>query len=141
MRVNPRDCLSAIDVVQQAGIAVQGMSFAQICALAFSSLLEACRARGVIPTRDGFEFDEMMTGFPADTGHARKMAISKAVESVGSELRVPPPQPVKAWNPEVARAERRYKELAARKEFDPLNWTPQDQEEMDGLFKELFPGE
>ena len=81
IRVNPRDCLAAIDTLEKIGLRVKGMSFAQVVSIAFSSAMESFRQNGIVPDRDGFEFNEMMQQFPADSRRkGRAIAITKALE-------------------------------------------------------------
>ena len=90
LRVNPRDCLSCIDIAKQIGIYTKGMSFSAVVSLALSSMLEACRQQEIIPTRDGFEYDEMMAPFKEEPigARAKKLEISKTIYDAGSDVRV-----------------------------------------------------
>lgn len=88
LRINPKDCMSVVDVLAKTGMIVPGMSFSAMTALALSSLLETMRQQGHIPTRSGFEFTEMMTPY-LDGRHARKVAAAKALEGLGSDFSAP----------------------------------------------------
>ena len=52
VRVNTLDCLSMLDVLEVAGVKVEGMSFSAIVSLALSSLVSAARRGNIIPTPD-----------------------------------------------------------------------------------------
>lgn len=93
LRVNPKDCMSCIDVLEAAGLPIKNMSFAQVVSLALSSAMETFRTQQVIPTRDGFEFSEMMAPFGGTWSgrHKQKLEVTKLVEGVGSELQVKMP--------------------------------------------------
>ena len=60
IRVNPRDCLSILDILQSNGIDIQGMSFSAITSLAMTCMLESLRKGEVIPRNDGFDYNERM---------------------------------------------------------------------------------
>lgn len=81
IRVNPEDVMAAIDIVKVSGVYVQGMSIAQVVRLAYSGLAEAARKHGVIPRRDGFEYEAMVKPFLNTGRNAKKLQISSAVES------------------------------------------------------------
>jgi len=79
IRVNPRDCLSILDVVQRAGVNVDGMSFSSITSLAVSSMLQAFRKHGVIPDGDGFDFERRMAPFAHGRSTYNKREIAEAL--------------------------------------------------------------
>lgn len=60
IRVNPKDCLSILDVVQGSGLNIEGMSFSAITSLATACMLEALRKANAIPHNDGFDFEQRM---------------------------------------------------------------------------------
>lgn len=101
LRVNPKDCMSCIDVLEKAGIPSQNMSFARVVSLALASALETFRTQKIIPERDGFEYADMMARFGGTWSgrHKQKLEVNRLVESVGSELKV---QPVIEEEPEAA---------------------------------------
>lgn len=134
LRVNPKDCLSVVDIVEKAQIYTNGMSFSQVVSLALSSMLEAYRQGALIPTRDGFEYTKMMAKFGDNpqVDRAKKLAITQAIQMAGSEVTTPIPKVSEtAINQSVAqrRAEIRLRELAIRKEADPLNWSEENEAE------------
>lgn len=60
IRVNPKDCVSVLDVMKAGGIDISKMSYSSIVSLALSAMLQGLRDGGTIPDRDGFEYAEMM---------------------------------------------------------------------------------
>lgn len=79
IRVNPRDCLSVLDVVQVTAIDVKGMSFASIISMTFSSLLESLRKQGTIPRNEGFDFEVRMRPYLEGKSTANKRAITERI--------------------------------------------------------------
>lgn len=59
IRVNTEDVMSCIDLVEQSGVQTAGMSLAMYVRLALSALLQAARQEGIVPSRTGFEYQEM----------------------------------------------------------------------------------
>lgn len=96
IRVNPRDSMSVVDLVKQSGLAMEGMSFAQMVSLALSGCLEELRKRGVVPERSGFEYSEICRPYLQQRS-GRKLAITEQIQSIGSEfkveLKLPTPEP------------------------------------------------
>lgn len=75
IRVPPADVMSCIDLVKKANLITQGMSIAEVVRLALSGLCGGARKAGLIPQRDGFEFNEMIQPFRT-WGQARKLQIT-----------------------------------------------------------------
>ena len=143
-RLNPKDCMAVIDVIQKANAHIPGMSFAQAVAMAFSCMSETFRRYKLIPTRDGFEYSEMMHEFPSTSRgmKARQFSIQQTIESIGSEIYHPSlsvPQekneiesesesysdaPDLANHPsiEVRTLYRQLLEADAKKQIDPINF-------------------
>lgn len=143
IRVNPRDCLSVVDVASKVALLLPGTSFAQVVSIALSSLLESARSAGIIPRRDGFEAAEMMQAFgdQPSRSHRRKLDITRTFELAGSEAYIPPlpgtaqestsDLPQSSHTPLVQRWLRLSHELEAKRDADPPNWTPAEQQELD----------
>lgn len=127
LRVNPRDCLSCVDVVRRAGLSMKGMSFAQTVKLALAVLLESARRSNIVPTRDGFEFTEMMREFK--DSHSRKLEITEIIEKFGSELHVPAVEAsgIPTTPANRARLEAKVRELKSKRDADPDNWSAEEQ--------------
>lgn len=154
LRINPKDCMSIVDVLDKTGLLKAGMSFSSMAALTLSVLLETMRERGDIPTRDGFEFSEMVGPY-LNGNQSRKVAINKAVESIGSDFSAPAlPQrspakiiakmaaaPVVFTPPDVDAADKltnliQKKEMA---ETGAFTWTQQDQQNFDHYYQLVYP--
>lgn len=138
IRVNPKDCMSAIDVCTKIGLNIKGMSFAQVVSVAFSSALEGLRQNAIIPSREGYEFSQMMLPYPAKPmkgERGRALDITKTFYLAGSEGQVP----AAAANPARARSERRLEELRIKFNGDAINFSESEAEEMARLTQELYP--
>ena len=135
IRVNPSDCMSCIDVVKKAGMNLQGASFSMIASAALSSSLESFRQNGIIPTRQGFEYLDMMKEYPMTDkqGRARALAINRTFQMLGSRLQVP------AVVPMDPRKKVRFDALAFKNEADPHNMSVEEKEELSALALELNP--
>lgn len=152
LRINPKDCMSIVDVLEKTGLLKSGMSFSSMAALTLSVLLETMRERGDIPTRDGFEFSEMV-GQYLNGNQSKKVAINKAVQSIGSDFSAPAlPQspavrPAKVAAPVVftppgADAADKLTNLIQKKEMAETGafpWTQQDQQNFDHYYQLVYP--
>jgi len=136
IRVNTKDCMSVIDVVEKIGLNIPGISFAQIVSTALASTLESLRQAGVIPIRDGFEFSEMMNKYPPVLHGARGRALSIANTMQSTE---DSQVPAVMSNRVLTKACIRLDELLLKVEADPLNVTLEIREEMEKL-TELLTG-
>jgi len=135
IRVNPKDCMSCVDVCQKVGLVTRGMSFAQLVSLALSSLLETVRKDGAIPTRDGYEYNEMMAPWEGGKNTKVTVQLNRAIELQGSEFVVPPlptgqdnKDVVISRNPAIARYENLIRELQEKKKYSPENADAYDEE-------------
>lgn len=165
IRVNPKDCMSIVDVMGKTGLISPGMSFSAMCSLTLSSLLETMRQQGHIPTRSGFEFTELVG--PYMTGkNTKRIAAAKAIEQVGSDFSAPTlPTQEAARNsrtseqdgyslrmPEVKlvptlehrQAARRLTELIQKRDLaendgSGVLWGAEDQREYDECYKIIYP--
>ena len=156
IRVNPKDCMSALDVLGVAGVPAENMSFSSAVSLAFSSMLEGMRQQGVIPTRDGFEFSQMMQKYLRGP-QGQKLAVADAIYKQGPSFQVKPVLPVvdnhsddREWqepevSPEVRRASRMLAELIAKRELaeqsSAVIWSNDDQAEYERYYRIVYPGE
>jgi hypothetical protein len=89
IRINPEDCQSVLDVMEKAGVTTRGMSFAAMASLAMSSLLNAARQDGIIPTPDPFQYLNRLQPY-IKAKHGRKLAITEALHNEGARLKAPP---------------------------------------------------
>lgn len=92
IRLNPKDCLAILDIMETMGIDVRQRSFASCSSSAFSSLIALARKMKVIKEEeDGFQFLNRMAPFLNETNNKVKQAQSKILwerAQYGSE----PPQ-------------------------------------------------
>jgi hypothetical protein len=157
IRVNPKDCMSIIDVIALTGIDTTGMSFAAMTSLALSSLLETARQNGQVPTRDGFEFNEMMLPWASGIRSKRKLEITEAIGNLGSKIHAPPivsrlalsamMKPAEAVSSQVSpselrQAQVRLTELLQKQDLadgGKVVWMEQDQKEYDQLYEIVYP--
>lgn len=147
IRVSPRDCMTVADLAASSQLMVQGMSFSSAVSTVFSALCQAAREMGAAPERDGFEFTEMMKLF-SGTDHKKKLDITNAVTSAGSEFRVravnmPLAPALRRFaegakgsstthgTPAMRRAQARVNEMAAKREAAPDSWTAVDDKEFE----------
>jgi hypothetical protein len=139
VRLSPRDCMGIADVVDKIEQYIPGMSFDVAVRLALSAALETFRANGSIPTRDGFEYTEMMDKYESTKADARRQqALSKAFHMQGPDVKSPmlkappPPQTIlPAYStapdtPEKAMRRTRWEELKFHHEQDPINMSDKD---------------
>lgn len=137
IRINPRDCMSCIDVIKKTGVNLEGASFPVIVSAVLSSLLESLRQSRTIPTRGGFEYGEIMKSYPMQTkaGRARALSITRTIELGGSDIQVPPV----VRSPDMERKKVRFDSLAFRDENDSINMSEEERQEMLELARELNP--
>lgn len=154
IRLNPEDVMGVIDVVKNAGVYMPGMSLAQITRLALSGLLEAARKHEVIPRREGFEYSTMVQPILQSGRNGKKLQITNIVEEAEAARAVldKPATPVnislerqrKGANDlfdELAtlkgRKILRQQELEFKRSADPMNFTPDEQMQLDGLNRDV----
>lgn len=135
IRINSRDCMACIDVVQKAGINLRGASFSMIVSAALSSAMESFRQNGIIPVRDGFEYEKMMQDYPKQgvAQHARALMVTKLFTDTGPATQMPPVVPVNS------RKQQRWQELCFQHEHSPDNMSEEEVKEMHALALELNP--
>lgn len=133
IRVNPKDCVAIVDVLQKLEINTPGISFSQGVSIALSSAMEAFRQNGVIPVRDEFDYTKLMQRFPEDrpADRARKLEVTSAIGLRGAPALV-------GETPDRKRRRLRYEELRFKKKSDSLNWTDEEQQELVPLVEEFF---
>ena len=129
IRVSPKDCMACVDICRAVGLNMNNMSFAQVVKIALASCAESMRQNNVIPHRTGFEYSDMMSPFQELNigSRAAKLGVTRLVDGIGERFS---PQPVATASPELERATVRLQELFIKKEADPLNFTPSEEEEM-----------
>lgn len=153
IRVNPKDCMSAIDILAKAGVPTEGISFSAIVSLAFSAITEGLRKQGTIPDRDGFEYTQMMQPFLRGA-QGSKLAIMDSIYKQGSEFSIAPvaveqretgPAQEPTMTTEQVRAGRMLSELDAKRELAAENpavvFDAQDWQEFRRLYKIVYQEE
>lgn len=155
IRVNPKDCLSVLDVLEAANINTRAMSFSQCVSLALGSLLETARHSKLIDEPDGFDFLNRMRPFKTavSASHKKKLEITGAMQELGSRIHAPAigddmAHETAVLEPEVITAEQRrarslLTELNAKKELaesgNPnVTWMSDDQQEFERLCKIVY---
>ena len=161
IRVNPKDCMGVVDVIQKAGIYTPGMSFAQMVSICLSSVLQTLRDSEVIPERDGFEYLNVVGPYISKQS-GKKIEVTKTINQLGSKIAVrglsqpikqvpeleESPLPAAAYVEPVMTMEQKragalLKELDAKRELAEDNpnviWQHSDQVEWDRLYKIVYP--
>ena len=168
IRVNPKDCMAVLDVMDAVGITSEGMSFPAMASLTLSSLLQTARDNKQIPDRSGFEYAEMMQPYVNQPRTRRKLEITNALHQVGSEMRItglsdprqgafelagrsdgPESESIDApveleVTGEMLRDRRRLTELLQKKDMADdgkpgVLWQASDQLDYDEVFKRVYP--
>jgi hypothetical protein len=80
IRLNPLDVMTAIDIADAAGVSHPGMAMSQVVKIAFEAAMQAARATGAVPTRDGFEYDAMVSRFKG-VSQSRKRQVTAVMEA------------------------------------------------------------
>ena len=153
IRINPKDCMSILDVLGVTNQMIKGASFPALASLALSALLETVRKNGAIPTRDGFEYNDMMAPYIGTRRDGVKLAVADTIHRAGSEMRIAsvPQEPTEALadattevTPEVMRARRRLAELMDKKDLadersSGVIWMDSDEQEYQQMYKIVYP--
>lgn len=152
IRVNPTDCMGVVDVVRLSGISTRNMSFSQMASLALTSLLEGARTVGAIPTRTGYEYNELVGPHLQGERTGAKLEVAQALYKQAADGRIPSfvPSPTKALEVSAdadefkslstsTQEERaRAQELYDRKDRGEI-LTGVEELEFQGLMKKIFP--
>lgn len=128
IRVNPRDCMSTVDLCKVAGLTPGSMNFSQSVSAAYATLLEMARKQGTIPRRDGFEYLDMMAELKDNSAPATR-----------AERALNAPRNVDQVRADISRdkMDRRWNELAYRKQLTPENMSVEEDAELVQLHKDL----
>lgn len=139
LRINPQDCMAIVDVCKALGIPLTGAtSFSQATKIALASCLESLRQSGTIPTRDGFEYSEMMRAFPDQNDYSmRGVQLKIANISMHPDVHV---APIKVDH-ERARRKIQYEELLFKYKQDAVNFSDEDMQALVPLMAEFQPSE
>lgn len=159
LRVNPKDCMSVIDVLARAGVNTKDMSFPAMVSLALSAMMQGLREQQVIPDRSGFEYLDMMQPY-LNGRNAKKLEITKSIHDAGSRLNISvpteqreasPSTPVQvmtdaaAMTPEMKEVKLEFRDLNGKREaFEDqvkgISWTSADEDRWQQLYPMFFPG-
>lgn len=146
IRLRPEDCMSIVDILELAKINTNGMTFAAACSAAVGVAMATLRDNGVLPTRQGFEYTDMMSRF-IDRPKTRALKLSPgfselAVEGLpasGARFNGPGAMdPKKQTRGELRQAQLRLQELEVKREHAGDSWSDEDQEEYDRLNRVVF---
>lgn len=132
-RLNPRDCISCVDVADAMELDTTRMSFDQVARIALSSLLESVRQNKVIPNRAGFEFKELVADRFKGTGkqgRLDRLRITAIADKLGPNHIT---QPLVPESKELRSARIRFSELEYKLSRDPLNATQAEKDELQVL--------
>lgn len=61
IRIRPSDFMAALDILEKCNVSYYNTSMAQVIHLAMGIAFNTMRQTGIIPERDGFEYNEMLT--------------------------------------------------------------------------------
>ena len=131
IRLRPQDCTAVYDVVAAVGYNHQNISFNQACRIAMSALLDSAKSSGGIPTREGFEYLELMGKYKKDdfTPQPYDLIRKPIPEMAPADYHVPSQD-------KNTKEYRRCQELFFLRVQDPLNWTKM--QEMEFMFLQQF---
>lgn len=89
IRVSPKDCMSVVDAIKGNGFYTPGMSYPAMVSMILAASLESMRKQGLIPTRDGFEYTEIMGPYIGKGRNLRAHNITSALMS-NSDFQIRP---------------------------------------------------
>lgn len=153
IRLNPEDVMGCIDVIKASGVNPAGMSLAMIARLALSAFLEGARQNETIPTRDGYEYSEMVAPY-LGTPQSKKLQIFSTIRNT-EIARVKVDEPASQFaisstytkpdgrdvSDEVVRRRGRLMvqivELETRMNADPANFSPEQNAALTKLREQL----
>ena len=130
MRINPKDSMRIVDALTRMGIEPKvyrgALSFSQATKMVLESCLAALESQGLIPTRDGFEYSEMMAAFPRKE-EARQLRHKQIQFTQIQSHPRHTTQPIVEDDFDKAKRRRRYNELiikqgAAKESMDEAEW-------------------
>ncbi len=129
LRIRPEDILTAFDVVKLAGADPTNYSLASITNSALSISFATLRKLNLVPTRDGFEYSEVLSSWEA----SRKARSVQLETTTTLSSQVLTPLPTSTPQEETDRKEIRIEELRVKKQFNPKKWTAKDEAELSNL--------
>lgn len=122
IRINPKDCLGVLDLLEATGVSTSEKSFSHMVSLALSSLLEAARKQGFIPVEpDMFLYGARMGRHFRHSREEVAGNIKLALPSTGEAA--PIPAHSSTVSVEVQRqAMARLQQLEEIRENEPSKW-------------------
>lgn len=143
LRLAPREVMSCIDCVEAAGVKLPaGTSMAQVVKRGVMIALNTLREEKAIPTREGYEYLEMVQPYLSgdrvskiEVGHHFVMQDSRdqAQDAQTASIR----QARAEATPQEARLLRQRAELLIKQDVDPLNFDAGDQSRLAQVTKQL----
>lgn len=79
LRLSPQDCMTVIDVLDNAEIPIGRLGVSNAASIAFSLLLKEKRTKGEVPNRMGFEYLNMMNRLDLNGYTKDKQAAAEAL--------------------------------------------------------------
>lgn len=158
IRVNPKDCMAVVDVIQAARMHFTGMSFAQAVSTALACAMESFRQNNIVPTRDGFEYTAMMEPFPDNTterkklyfkvqtnldrfsGENSKFPVRDLRAPTEEEIRSSFPDPEKSSNPRVRILLGEIKQMEWKRDHEPENFDQAEYDRAQNAISKLIEG-
>ena len=150
IRLSPKDVMACLDCVSAADADVPGMSLSAAVKRGIVVAMETLRQNKVIPTRDGFEYLDMIAPYQAispvmkvKVGHQLVVAAQQAEQYDTPHPTIPTRVEPTAADIAKGRARerilRKYQELSFRKENGGKgNWTAAEQQSLDALAQQLI---
>lgn len=146
VRMNPQEVMSCIDCVNAVGADMEGMSLSAVVKRGISIALQTLRSSEVIPTRDGFEYEQMIAPYEGLTRVQKIKVGHKLVmeDQQRQAMDIPPPSlhtkvdpRVASITPQEARLTRRRGELLLKQNADPDNFDGNEAAELDRISRQL----
>lgn len=150
LRIRPADCMTIADLARLFNIPIDSgaVSFAAATSNVLANVCEYFRKQGVVPSRDGFEYTEVMKAFPQDArmtkmGYQYSEALYtqerpvnvQMLHATASPVLQRHERPITDLDPEGRRKLTRIRELAFLVKSDPMNRSEDEFMEYDALQK------
>jgi hypothetical protein len=134
IRISPANCMAIYDALLLAGIDPANYTFSSGASRVLDMLLDALRRDKLIPTRDGYEYTEIMKSFvPKMKNNMPSPTLGKAEHSQSISVSQGPV----VKSSEQRSAILRFKELMIKKEHAPDSWTAEDEQELDRVYQQM----
>lgn len=143
IRLRPEDCMSVVDILDRAKVNTTGMTFAAAVATAVGIAMATLRDNGVLPTRQGFEYTELMDQF-VERPKVRSIKLPQQFSEIAVEglsmtgARVTNANNSAPVSTELRQAQIRLNELEIKKTHASDSWSDTDEEEYQKLTEIVF---